>query len=134
LVVVYTGASAAAAAHPDRLRARQTANGHVVYADTASGRDVLRVPGGDAGASAERVRQLPGVLDAYPDRAVALAGVADDPLLDEQWNLTRIQAQAAWDVSQGSGVRVAILDCGIHASHPDLIGKVVVETNFSASS
>src|SRR5439155_19735644 len=105
------------------------ANGRVLYADTASGRDVVRVPGADAGAAAERVRQLPGVLDAYPEGAVALAAAADDPLLDEQWNLMRIQAPSAWDVSQGSGVRVAIVDCGIHASHPDLMGKVVQEAN-----
>ena len=39
-----------------------------------------------------------------------------------------------WDTSRGGGVKVAVLDCGIHGAHPDLVGQVVQEKNFSAAA
>jgi thermitase len=74
------------------------------------------------------------VLDAYPDRVVHAHMAANDPLLPQQWDLATIAAPTAWDTSQGQGVTVAVLDCGIHASHPDLAGQVVLEANFSSST
>ncbi len=56
----------------------------------------------------------------------------NDPMLASQWGLTKIQAAAAWDVVQGAGVNVAVLDCGVHGAHPDLTGKVILEQNFTA--
>ena len=42
-----------------------------------------------------------------------------------QWNLRRIQAPKAWDVSrQGKGVSVALLDTGIDPRHIELVGKL----------
>ncbi len=43
-----------------------------------------------------------------------------------QWGLHKIQAQGAWDISQGSSnVVVAIVDDAISMTHPDLAGKIV---------
>jgi serine protease len=36
-----------------------------------------------------------------------------DPLLRFQWHLAAIQAQAAWPVTRGAGVTVAVLDTGV---------------------
>jgi subtilisin family serine protease len=67
---------------------------------------------------------LAGVTRVWLDRRVR--GTALDP------NLTQIGAPAAWDQGlTGRGVRVAVLDSGIDATHPDLQGKVVAEANFS---
>jgi subtilisin family serine protease len=50
-------------------------------------------------------------------------------------NLTQIGAPAAWAAGlTGQGVRVAVLDTGIDASHPDLRGKVAAAANFSDSA
>jgi subtilisin family serine protease len=69
---------------------------------------------------------LAGVTRVWLDRPVR--GTALDP------NLTQIGAPAAWDQGlTGRGVRVAVLDSGIDATHPDLRGKVVAEANFSDS-
>ena len=44
----------------------------------------------------------------------------NDPYLKYQWNLPAIQAAAAWDVSTGEGITVAIIDTGIDFRAPDL--------------
>ncbi len=45
----------------------------------------------------------------------------DDPLFDLLWGLDAVNAPEAWNAgSRGDGVRVAILDSGIDADHPDL--------------
>lgn len=40
------------------------------------------------------------------------------------WGINRVHAPAAWDTTEGAGVKVAIIDTGIDLSHPDLAGKV----------
>ena len=40
------------------------------------------------------------------------------------WGIARVKAPAAWDYSEASGVRVAIIDTGIDSTHMDLQGKV----------
>jgi subtilisin family serine protease len=37
-----------------------------------------------------------------------------------QWHLDAVRAREAWSVTKGAGVRVAIIDSGIDATHPDL--------------
>lgn len=50
-------------------------------------------------------------------------------------NLVQIGADDAWAAGlTGEGVRVAVLDTGIDARHPDLVGQVVAEENFSAGA
>lgn len=49
----------------------------------------------------------------------------NDPLFAQLWGLRRIGAEAAWSVSRGAGVLIAVIDTGVHLNHPDLKGQLV---------
>ncbi len=79
-------------------------------------------------------RTDPRVRYAEPDYIVHALDLPNDPLFRDQYGMAKIQAPAAWSVTHGAGtVKIAILDCGIHENHPDLVGKVVARRDFTAS-
>ncbi len=69
---------------------------------------------------------------AEVDHPLELAWTPNDPGVagDTQWALQKIGAEIAWEFSSGKAITVAVLDSGIDATHPDLIGRVVTGHNF----
>ncbi|MBI4793011.1 MAG: S8 family serine peptidase [Deltaproteobacteria bacterium] len=54
--------------------------------------------------------------------------VPDDPLYAAQWNFPMVQSEAAWDITTGTGVTVAVLDTGLKtAGAADGISCVEIE-------
>jgi len=43
---------------------------------------------------------------------------------EETWGINRVHAPAAWRITEGKDVKVAVIDTGIDAAHPDLSGSV----------
>ena len=104
------------------------------------------------------MKAVPGVAYVLPDvklnwlpgekyvktvtfaQAAAVAGATtssigdDEPFFDAyQWSMQAVDAPGAWDAGYtGAGVRVAVLDTGIDASHPDLAPtlNVALSTSF----
>lgn len=58
------------------------------------------------------------------------ASAAADPLRHSQWNLDAVKANAAHQISVGTGALVAVLDSGVQSSHPDLAGSVIDGHDF----
>ena len=99
-------------------------------------------------------QQEPAVVFAEPDYLVQLMGWPDgpavteeelralaggaqpeftpnDPYFPQMWNLARIDAPDAWDISHGDpNVIIAVVDTGVTFTHPDLQGKIVPGYDF----
>lgn len=73
----------------------------------------------------EALRQEQGLTFAEPNYIYRSAATTDDPRLKDQWNLSMLSTQAAWEVSTGQNVVVAVLDTGIDAGHEDLQANVL---------
>jgi subtilisin family serine protease len=88
----------------------------------------------DVMAAAADFAALPEVEYAEPNYIYRSQGQTNDPFLTSQgswgqpypdlWGLYRISAPAAWDISTGAGVVVAVIDTGCDITHPDLSGKI----------
>ena len=126
-----------AGALAQRLRV-PLANGRVLGPRTQG----LRGSGLSSAQLAERLSAMADVEWAVPDKRRYIAAVPDDPLFSDgqagtpvvgQWYLrapaspavSAIDALGAWNITEGSAsITVAILDTGVLADHPDLVGKL----------
>ena len=75
----------------------------------------------------EELRFTPGVYYAYPNfiRYRTTTNMPNDPLFNELWGMSSINAPQAWIMTTGSSnVRVGVVDIGF-ASHNDLNANIV---------
>jgi subtilisin family serine protease len=95
---------------------------------------VMIVPDGrSTNETADQVSHDPNVAWAQPIELYGTRGSAashNDPLFAaepaaRQWHLADLHR-----IATGKGVRVAVVDSGIEASHPDLAGQLLVNRNF----
>jgi len=97
---------------------------------------VFELPAGaDRNAVLERLRRDSRVETAQPYQSFATltndtGTTTSDPYRPLQKNLDIMDVTGAHLWSRGEGVRVAIIDTGIDATHPDLAGRIVKQENF----
>lgn len=107
----------------------------VRVAESPAGSDVrrLRFPSLSRDEAVRRARSLPGVVYAEPNWRTRIAQ-SNDPRLGEQWAWPRVDLFRAWNLTRGQGIRVAVLDTGVDASHPDLAGRLTGGANFTSQN
>jgi len=67
--------------------------------------------------------------------AIAAGPASADSVRDaQQWVLDAVNAPAAWQVTQGQGVTVAVIDSGVNPDVSDLIGSVITGPDYSGLS
>ena len=93
---------------------------------------------GDGDAVAAYLSKDPAVLGAELDATVHLSFTPNDTyyLNDPfvglgQWGIRKAQVDRAWDIVRGSAnVKVAVIDTGVDAAHPDLSAALLPGTTF----
>ncbi|HEV8635656.1 MAG TPA: S8 family serine peptidase [Chloroflexota bacterium] len=104
------------------LRGAQATYGALAVEERPNlGAQVWRVAPGRETEVARRLAAQPDVEYAEPDRVARLYAAPNDPLYPtNQWNLPKIGAPQAWDITVGDGsVLVAVVDSGLDLGHPD---------------
>jgi serine protease len=90
-----------------------------------------------AGATARELltdlEKAPGVVRVEFDMHTETAASPNDPFWNNQWNLRNgygVDAESAWNETDGSGVTVGVIDNGIRGAHEDLVGQWVGGYDF----
>jgi len=103
-------------------------------------------PGESLHALAARLRADPRVASVAAERRAALRFQPNDPALVTpetakdtapgtmvEWWAARSGFPQAWDISQGAGATVAVIDTGAEIGHPELAGRIAGLASFDAA-
>lgn len=116
----------------ERRAAVAQVNGSIVQRMNAIDAAVVDVPGTRSAraAIASRLDKQLAVRSTQPDTRMSIAWEPGDPRISEQWHIAALGTPAAWDLTRGAGVLVAVVDTGVDSTHEDLQGRVVAGKDY----
>jgi subtilisin family serine protease len=107
---------------PERSAIRRAVDARLTHTLSMRDAEVVQVPDGRLGHALDELNRRPDVRFAEPDARVH--ALYQPELFGSLYGLQRIAAPAAWPLSRGSGVTVAVVDTGISSQHPDLRNRI----------
>jgi len=87
--------------------------------------------------SSAGVARLPGVayVERLGSRGRLLSFAPSDPFAARQWHLSAVNAFDAWPQRPSlPGMRIAVIDSGIDAGHPEFAGRIALARSFVGGS
>jgi len=76
------------------------------------------------------IKKDPNVEIVEPNFIYKSSAIVNDPLMNESlkppglWGHKKIKVESAWDLAQGAGVSVAVIDSGVDYLHPDIAANI----------
>jgi len=95
---------------------------------------LYQVPHDQVLETLERLSQRSEVAFAEPNYLRRTLATPNDPRYGEQWGFQRIDAESAWDITQGNNVIVAVIDTGVDQDHPELADQRWINTDEIAGN
>lgn len=77
----------------------------------------------------DKLRKSDGIEYAELDHPLTLYMNPNDPRYPELYGLKNMQCSKAWDISQGEGIVVAVIDSGVDYNHPDIKENMWIDEN-----
>ena len=119
---------------PEAAQIHRQLGGQVKETIPGIGVQVVTMPKGQVKEKVKAYSSNPKVTYAEPNYIAQALAEPDDKYFGAQWNMQKVRALEAWNVTTGSpNVIIAILDTGVDLNHPDLANKIVSNINFSDS-
>ncbi|SEM99016.1 S8 family peptidase [Lihuaxuella thermophila] len=114
------------------IQALHAKEGAQVVSKSKLGFEVVKFKNNSVQKMMQKYKQDPNVEYVEPNYYFHAAWTPNDPAFSSsQWGPQKIQAPQAWDVTRSSSsVKIAIVDTGVQANHPDLNGKVINGWDF----